>query len=169
MSRKIIMFLLYALVITIIAACSGGGSSEPSSNGTPTNNTTPAPSSETATDRPTIDFFVNEHPSWPSNPDHIVWGLMEEGGNININLKIAAEPYLESINLVIASGDLPDMIHMPNYLIGNRYGSQGALVNILDYIDMMPNLQKFMNDYPEHAQRALSHDGKMYCSKFRYR
>ncbi|MFS0611998.1 extracellular solute-binding protein [Lederbergia ruris] len=115
-------------------------------------------------ERPTIKFYTNEHPSWPTNKDWLIWDLMEDGGNMNMDITIAAEPYNESLNLVIASGDLPDLIGMPDYATGNKYGSQGALVNLLDHIKDMPNLQAWMDQFPDAARAALSHDGKMYVS-----
>lgn len=107
---------------------------------------------------------MNEHASWPTNQDWLVWDLMEEGGGMELNVTIASDPYAESLNLVIASGDLPDLIHIPNYATGNRYGEQGALVNLLDYVDQMPHFAAWMEQYPEETRRALSHDGKMYVT-----
>jgi putative aldouronate transport system substrate-binding protein len=162
--RKIVsMLLIFTLIF--IAACS----SQPESSGNDSSSNSPSTSTpekkaEKPAETPTIEFFVNEHPSWPTNRDHLVWKQMEEGGGMKLDLKIAADPYVESLNLAIASGTLPDIMLMPNYQLGNKYGSEGALINILDHLDKMPNLKKWMAKYPEHTQMALSYDGKMYVA-----
>ena len=146
--KKVITFIVLTLVLPgLMVACSNESSTAGSDG-----------------ERPTIEFYTNEHPSWPTNEEWLVWDLMEEGGNMNMDLTIAAEPYQESLNLVIASGELPDLISIPDYATGNRYGGQGALVNLLEHIDEMPNLQKWMDQFPDAARAALSHDGKMYVS-----
>ncbi|WP_066190959.1 MULTISPECIES: extracellular solute-binding protein [Gracilibacillus] len=147
MKKAISFMIIMGFVLGFMAACSSDSSTTDSEE-----------------DWPTIEFYTNEHPSWPTNEEWLVWELMEEGGKMEMDITIAADPYDESLNLVIASGELPDLIGMPNYTIGNRYGAQGALVNLLDHIDEMPHLQEWMDQFPEAARAALSHDGKMYVS-----
>ena len=54
---------------------------------------------------------------------------------------VDTEGFSEKLNLTMASGELPDLI----YLVGNaavqQYGPQVAFINILDYIDQMPNFK----------------------------
>ncbi|PAV31254.1 hypothetical protein CIL05_00955 [Virgibacillus profundi] len=149
MKKMISNIIIMMFILGVLAACSD----EPSSS-----------DAESDEERATIEFYTNEHPSWPTDEDWLVFDLMEEGGNMNIDLTIAADPYGESLNLAVASGDLPDLMRMPNYSTANRYGNDGALVNLLDHIDEMPNLQTWMEEFPEAARAALSHDGKMYIS-----
>ena len=174
MKRVISYLLLLLFIVGITVACSDDSSSEQntdtnsdnSNGGSETENSGDDNNADTVTDddRPTIQLFTNEHASWPTNEDWLVWDIMEDGGNMNLDLTIAAEPYDESLNLVIASGDLPDLFRMPSYAVANRYGSQGALVNLLDHIDKMPNLQAWMEQYPDESRATLSHDGKMYMA-----
>jgi len=159
MKKVIFKLTIFIMVLAMIAACSNKSNSS-TSNNSPSKDGTTSSSEE----KPTIKFLVNEHPSWPTNKDWLVWDLMEQLGDMNLDVNIGAEPYAETLNLTIASGELPDLIHMPNYLTGNRYGAQGALVNLLDYIDKMPNLKEWMTKYPDDARSTISYDGKMYVA-----
>jgi putative aldouronate transport system substrate-binding protein len=156
MKKQLLKSIAVVLLLSIIVACTNQKPSN-DSDGSSDNNSNSG-------DTPTIKFLVNEHPSWPTNKDWLVWEQMEKGGNINLDVTIGAEPYPETVNLTIASGDLPDLIQTPNYMVGNKYGQQGAFVNILDYLDQMPNLKAWMADFPEDARRALSADGKMFVT-----
>ncbi|WP_069201822.1 extracellular solute-binding protein [Bacillus niameyensis] len=165
MKKLIFNLFMTMLVLTVIVGCSNGTSSPNNStpDDTTSSNSKGKEQAETNGDRPTIVFYTNEHPSWPTNKEWLVWDLMEEGGNINLDIKIAPDPWAESLNLTIASGDLPDLLRM-TYQLGNKYGQDGALINLLDHIDQMPNLKAWMEEYPLDARRAISHDGKMYTS-----
>ncbi|MBP1913211.1 putative aldouronate transport system substrate-binding protein [Lederbergia galactosidilyticus] len=158
MNKLISYFVILLFVFTMLVACSSNSSGDANSSADKTAD------SGAAEDRPTIKLYTNEHPSWPTNEDWIVWDIIEDEVNMDLELTIAAEPYGESLNLVIASGDLPDIMRMTNYGTPNEYGADGALVNLLDHIDKMPNLQAWMEQFPDEARRALSHDGKMYVS-----
>src|SRR5690606_24025725 len=57
---------------------------------------------------------------------------------------------------------LPDLMFMTSFTTANRYGQDGALVNILDYLDIMPNFSKWLEMYPEIKERYLAADGGMY-------
>lgn len=168
--KLVALFIIMLGLFVIVTACSNdaGSNSDPASSDADSadnsDDSGEADESDETEDRPTITLFTNEHPTWPADEDFIVWDIMEDGGNMNIELTIGSEPYEESLNLVIASGDLPDLFRMPNYQLGNQYGSEGALINYLDHIDDMPNLQKWMEMYPEETRAALSHDGKMYVA-----
>ncbi|WP_066190965.1 MULTISPECIES: extracellular solute-binding protein [Gracilibacillus] len=151
MKKMMSRFTMIVFVLIIVAACSNESSESSSSDGN---------SSE---ERQTIEFYTNEHPSWPTDADWMVFDLMEEGGNMDIDLTIAADPYDESLNLVVASGDLPDLIRTTSST-ANSYGEDGALVDLLEYIDDMPHLQAWMEEFPEEARAVLSHDGKMFMT-----
>lgn len=69
---------------------------------------------------------------------------------------------LESLNTMIASGELPDLIQ------GNRTNitpliTQGAFINLDDLIaQYAPNIQKFLEDYPDAVNAGTGTDGHMY-------
>lgn len=169
--KKLLFRLLIAfLAVGIVTACSNessGDSASESDNGAETengSNDADGGEAESDGDRPTVQYFTDEHPSWPWRDDMLVWDLMEDGGNMNIEYSVGPSPYDEQLNLVIASGDLPDFFSVPSYQLANQHGDDGAFVNLLDYMDQMPNLQAWSEEYPENFRAALSADGKMYAT-----
>ena len=78
----------------------------------------------------------------------------------------------ENINLNITEGfdmqqmlidhDLPDIVRMNANMWGNEYGPKGAFVNILDYLDEMPNLKAVLEANPEAVEYYLAADGGLY-------
>lgn len=176
--RKISSILLIVFLFGgVIAACSGG--SEPAGNGN-TSSTPPADNGGSASvpaeeasgpsagsvyrfeEPKTFTMLTESHASWPYDPEWIIWELIEEQTNVTIDVEVPAGTLEETLSLTIAGGNLPDIMFMTNYASANRYGSEGALANILDYVDLMPNFQQWMEKYPDETQMALSADGKMY-------
>jgi putative aldouronate transport system substrate-binding protein len=151
---------ILALLLTsaLIAGCSGAGgktSSGSSDAGTDgSNGGTPA--------KQTFTMLTESHPSWPYNKDWLIWKLIEEKTGVTIDMQVPSGKLDEAINLAVASGNMPDMMFMLSDQLANKYGQQGALVNILDYVDKMPNFKKWMDQYPEIAKGAIAADGKMY-------
>lgn len=71
----------------------------------------------------------------------------------------------EQISLSFASGDLPD-IGFRTWMdksIMYEYGQGGKLVNFMDYIDIMPNLQKVWEINPNAKKLAMNEDGSVYA------
>jgi len=169
--------LVVLLMITMLAACTGGGgSSGNAGNNTPPagngNNPTatqpggaagPAAGSVYRFEQPKqFTMLTESHASWPYDPEWLIWDLIEEQTNATIDVEVPAGTLEETLSLTIAGGNLPDIMLMMSYAAANRYGSEGALANILDYMDLMPNFQRWAEEYPSEFQMALSADGKMY-------
>lgn len=73
----------------------------------------------------------------------------------------------EKINLMLASGDLPDAILTPwNISVQQAYiyGSQGTFIPLNDLIkERMPGLAGQYQKFPDYAKQMTSPDGKMYA------
>ncbi|MNI10326.1 Lipoprotein LipO precursor [compost metagenome] len=63
--------------------------------------------------------------------------------------------------LSIASGDMADIysVYSPD---GQKYGSQGAFLDLSKHLDKMPNVKAFLAKRPDVAQRMTSPGGEMY-------
>lgn len=70
----------------------------------------------------------------------------------------------EAHNLLIASGNIPDIFggqHVREFV--NEYGPQGAFVPLNDLIaEHAPNIQAFIDKYPERFSAISAADGKLY-------
>ncbi|MCU6709579.1 extracellular solute-binding protein [Paenibacillus sp. J5C_2022] len=161
------LLLTLLLSLSLVAACSSSNMNNEPSSGTaapegnkPAQTSDPAPAKSPK--KRTFTMLVESHASWPYDPEWLVWDLIEEKTNVKLDVEVPAGKMNEALSLTIASGNLPDLMFMHSYETANKHGSDGAFANILDYIDVMPNLKRWMEEHPEASQAALSADGKMY-------
>lgn len=68
----------------------------------------------------------------------------------------------EAFNLMIASGEIPDLVHgSKKYL--NKYGMEGAFLPLNDLIkEHAPNIQKYIDEKEEFLKANQGPDGKLY-------
>ena len=95
----------------------------------------------------------------------------EKKSNIKIKWNTpAAADFTSKYNLVMSSGKLPDaIIAMPADDI-EKYGQQGALIDINELIDQnAPNLKKVINEFPDAKKVITGTGGKVYSMPFVYR
>ena len=157
-----------ALIMLFAAACSGGNTNKPDpspSNTSGGNQQSEAPSA-TPDDTPakkTFTALLDSNATFPYTKEWPVWDMIEKKTGVTLDVQIPSGKLAETLSLVIASGSLPDLMYMHSRKNdSNKYGQQGALANILDYLDIMPNLKAWIEKYPEEAKAALAADGKMY-------
>ena len=94
----------------------------------------------------------------------IIWQEVEKYTNIHIDW-VSLESK-EAVATYLASSDWPDIIQykLPQNLI-NDYGILGGrFVNFLDYLDIMPNLQKTFEDYPTTLAGMTQINGAVYST-----
>ncbi|MFU1793815.1 extracellular solute-binding protein [Paenibacillus azoreducens] len=146
------------LVVLAIAGCSSGA--EKSSEAKMPNETEAAPKPQS--EGVTLTALLDNNATFPYSKDWPIWKWIKEKTGVTLNVQTPSGKLSDTLNLVMASGNLPDLMYMSSRRDSNKYGDQGALENILDHVDQMPNLKKWMEQYPEEAKAALSADGKMY-------
>ncbi|QHW34000.1 extracellular solute-binding protein [Paenibacillus rhizovicinus] len=164
------------LVISLLTACSGnnnggGSASDDNESG---NVSTPAPaktddpaSTNTTANTPalpdkTFSFLDISHPSWPYDQNWLVWKLLKEKTGVSFKVEVPSGLMADALSFAIASGDLPDVMYTEDKSLADKYGQMGALANILDYTDIMPNFKQWMETYPNDTRNAIAADGKMY-------
>ncbi|TLS54068.1 extracellular solute-binding protein [Paenibacillus antri] len=185
MSRKVLATLLASvLVTTTLAACSGGNSTDGNGNETPPatsgNETPPAQGSEKApeedlsaqygdtgglklplVDKPTtIKMLVSSDAS--NLNDKWVVKELEERTGVKVDLQFySTATYAEKLKVIMASGDLPDIIHGPSLAEINELGGKGAFAPINDYLDQLPNFKAMYVDNAENnwVMKSYSDDG----------
>ncbi|WP_373266443.1 extracellular solute-binding protein [Hungatella hathewayi] len=94
--------------------------------------------------------------------DRLVWEKVEEVTGVNIEwINID----LESLSTYLAGNDWPDFFHTDELTSSqvNDYGVVGGkFVNYLDYLDIMPNLAKTYEDFPEALATSTQLNGEVY-------
>ena len=154
-----------AIAAGMLVGCSSGSSSAaaPGSASSASASVSNSESGPLFSEPVTLSMLTPSHASWPFQEDWYVVDLIKE--YTNVDLKVTAvdtSGFDEKLNLTMASGELPDLM----FLIGNKavqqYGSQGAFVNILDYIDQMPNFKAWYEKNTAHALNYMSADGGLY-------
>lgn len=94
--------------------------------------------------------------------------------NIHLEYDAAIDAGDEKQALMMAGGDWPDLL-----LIGaaggrsvgeisQSYGKQGRLANFMDYLDQMPNLKQYYEDYPDSHTLFEDDDGNVYMFPYLY-
>jgi putative aldouronate transport system substrate-binding protein len=159
MKKSMSMLLAVALTGSIVAGCGGA-----SPAGDKTSGDASAGKSEPLdpSKKKTFSMLVESHPSWPYNKDWPVWKFIQEKTGVSFDVQVPSGKIEDSLSLAVASGGMPDIMYTLDKQLADKYGSQGALINILDHVNEMPNFKKWMEKYPEETKYSLSADGKMF-------
>lgn len=167
LEQKGFAFTLLAAILlltTVLAGCSG------KNNGTDVQSQSASPSpsasaSASATaDQPetaTLRMLVDLNPIAPANNDWAVWKWIKEKTGITINEEPLTGDRDPSLALAISSGDMPDLMAVfpPE---AQKYGAQGAFLDLSKQLDKMPHLKAFLESRPDVAQRMTSPGGEIY-------
>ncbi len=163
-SGKSTLILLLALMLMLTACAGNGGKTSPSNEG---NKGTPEASQNTGqneqnNEKQEITMFTDSfHDTWPYKEDWAVWDWIEEATGVRIKAEIAAPSlFTESLNLQIASNTLPDLVFVYGEI--NQLGQDGVFLNIMDYLDKMPNVKRFYEENPRIKQAVTLPEGEIY-------
>ncbi|WJH34440.1 extracellular solute-binding protein [Paenibacillus sp. CC-CFT747] len=140
---------------SLLAACSSNSSSPKS----PEASGGSAPSAKTEN---TFTVLLEQHPNWPYDKNWVVWKWIKEKTGATFDVQVPSGELKDTINLNVASGNMPDITFFTSRADADKFGQQGVLANILDYKDVMPNLTAWLKKYPDIAKAALAANGKMY-------
>lgn len=68
----------------------------------------------------------------------------------------------QSFNIMLASGDIPDLVFVQDELQFVGYGQDGAFVALNKYFDLMPNFKAFLDEHPTVKKNLTASDGNIY-------
>ncbi|WP_162848513.1 extracellular solute-binding protein [Paenibacillus nanensis] len=161
MRKSFTLVLAAVMALSLLAACSGNNSNN---NAAPSASTEPGAANSGKTELPSKTFtaLLDNNPTFPYSEDWPIWKWLKEKTGVTLEVQTPSGKLAEALNLAVASREMPDLMYMPNRRESNKFGQDGALVDIMEYIGEMPNLKKWIEQYPEEAKAALSSDGKMY-------
>lgn len=115
---------------------------------------------------PEISVYIAAHPLLPESMDDCAWVqyAAEQTGITFEWIKGTTEGALEKVNLLLASGDYPDMFwNTVTENVVSQYIDSGIFLPTQDLIDQyMPNLTKIFDENPEYRAMCTAPDGNIY-------
>lgn len=94
--------------------------------------------------------------------------LFAEAAKItNVGLEVTISKnnsdFTQAFNLMVAGGDMPDIVMTYDPVSFSQLGEEGAFVPLNEYIDeFAPNVKKILNENPEIKERITAADGNIY-------
>ena len=180
--KKLVALMLALVMVLSMAACGAAKDPETPAEGdapaqdAPAKQETPektdAPE-ETPAEDPVISVFGMTSKTFLL-ADNLAWnyGIEKAGINVELTEVIPAE-YQEKANLLLNSGEYPDVFWKCSYLDCDSYGMQGVFIPLEDLIrEHAPNLTQRLDDYngwdditaaDGHIYALPSFDGQLNC------
>ncbi|WP_158289294.1 extracellular solute-binding protein [Paenibacillus flagellatus] len=158
--RQKVGALALVLVTALLAGCSGAGAkTEPQQDASQADSPPGTSATAKKPEPATLRILTELASAWPVQKDWAVWRWVKEKTNITMVQETQTGP--ESMALAIASGDMPDLFSIfPGD--AQKYGPQGAFLDLSKHLDKMPNVKAFLASRPDVAQRMTSPDGEMF-------
>ncbi len=179
--RMLTMIIAAAMAASMLAGCSGDSSSSTASSDTGSSTASTDAGGESSAaeeeggyngednlritdEEKTVTLFYTFGGNGAPTGDMPVWQKAAE--ITGIKMENVANPSIvdevESLNTMIASGELPDIIQGIRTNLSPLV-SQGAFMNLDELIEQYaPNVQQFMKDYPDAVNAGMGADGHMY-------
>ena len=72
------------------------------------------------------------------------------------------------LSLMLASGEVPDILMKMSVSSTDqaKYADEGMFVALTDYIDLMPNLNRYFEEFPTAKDAVTMPDGKVYAAPY---
>ncbi|UOQ84131.1 extracellular solute-binding protein [Gracilibacillus salinarum] len=150
---KKFLVLMSVLLLSILAACSGSDEESSGNNGN---------SEEGGSDTTEVRIMSHFFSPTPPEQEGELEQAIEEGTNTDLTIEwVSANNYGEKFNVMLASGDLPDLMLVPDPFdpVFRQAAQQGAFWDVSPYIDDYPNIKEGISDI---AWELTSIDGANY-------
>lgn len=110
-----------------------------------------------------ISLLIKSHPSYPFEKDWWIWKKLTERTNIKFNITAVENTnYMETMDIVLASGNMPDIVAVEEVETANKFGLQGILLDFRKYLDRMSSFKTWIQNYPDYYKRDIAADGGVY-------
>ena len=154
-TMKKLLVMLGILFVMLLAACSGDENQKASKDAEGSSSS----SDDTTTEVRIMSHFFGATP--PSN-DNAIEKEIEKATNTSLDIEwVSANNYGDRFNVMLASGDLPDLMLVPDPFsqVVRQAAEQGAFWDVGPYIKDYPNL---INGIPETAWELTQVNGANY-------
>lgn len=162
-----VLSLLLSLLFVLAALLAGCGQGSGTNGTTAQSDTKPSDTTPTTQKEEKIKltmFMTNSglaHPDGVDPSDNPWVNIIENYANVDLDIEVPAyQDYQTKMNLLLSSGQLPDIFHS-NYLNeSNASADQGAFIELKKYYDQSPAIQKYIT--AEMMEIAKSPSGHYY-------
>jgi putative aldouronate transport system substrate-binding protein len=156
--------LIIVLIISLIAACSNQPSNNEAGNSAPNNKN--SNKVEDSSNPVTLDIVVNnsnrDFPEGLEPNDNPYINYVKENTGLEFNFNFPpSDAYQDTLNIIMASGDLPDLIHTYDSTWVVKYINQKALQPLNKVIDQYGSELKRL--IPAEAWENVTVDGNIYA------
>ena len=173
--KKILALILALAMIMSLAACGSAPAEEPKA-------TDPAPvETQPVETEPVVQEPQTNAERYPlqseksfdvvagsdifgDDGETVITAAMEKATGVDIDWSYLTA---EQIQLALTGKDLPDAIFLYANIMDKatmyEYGQGGYFVNFMDYLDIMPNFSKVIEENPEVLKVVQNEDGSVYC------
>lgn len=167
--KKSIAMLLALTLTAATAGCSNSASSTPASTSGPSSSAGASSSSASSVAAEKVKFsatFLQNE--WHGDPNEMeVFKKLENVSNVEVDWQIySAGTWKDKKNLLISSGDLPDVMYMSTVDSDDvvKYGPQGMFIDLADLIPKYaPRLNTLFTEMPNYKAVCINpDDGKVY-------
>ncbi len=179
--KKLILPVILLMAIALSTAC-GSGTNTPGNTSSGTAQGDQAGVSGNSGSKKLPDFPLANPVTlkvftWSQgdyDPEVATVKKFEELTNLHLEFNIAADGYDEKLGVLFASGDWPDILMIGQ--TGGRnvaelsqlYGQQGRFVNLMDYLEEMPNVKAYYEKYPNSYDMFKDSKGDTYLFPYIY-
>lgn len=148
MKRALLVLLVLAVAAGFAAAGGAGEKKDGAAAATAPGGTLPI-----VKDKLTLKMLTNDWAGISVGNDMPVYKEMEKRTNIHLDITLLPiQGTVDKLNLIMASGDLPDILGWGDAVTYNKYGMQGALIPLQDLI------RKYGPDITKALENPLPYD-----------
>lgn len=172
MKMKRCLAVLMALCLILTGLCGCGRKQAAETGAAPTAGSAQESTSSTrAADdgKITMTGLAWASPQGGDNTDCYGWDEYEKISNVHMEWENVPNDILaERKSTVMASGSLPDIMYGLSFSNSEliRYGSQGLLLPLDEYLENAPNFSSLLEQYPQIRQAITMPDGHIYSLPF---
>ncbi|MDF2922670.1 MAG: extracellular solute-binding protein family 1 [Paenibacillaceae bacterium] len=155
------------LALGVSTACSsGGGSGGSSASSSPAGSAAPQGSEAPVLEKKSISIVLNnvgrKFPEGLNENNNPYLDYIRKGANLDIKVTYPpADGYVDSLNVIMASGNLPDSISTWSADWVENYVRQKALQPLDDVLQKYG--QNLLKNIPEEAWKSVTFNGKIYA------
>lgn len=160
--RLVLSLAVIMILASVLAGCRDKQTSSITDNTTGTKEATTVQKVE---EKITMTMFMSNsgapHPNGVDPSDNSFINIVEKYANVDLQLEIPTwADFQTKLNLLLSSGNLPDIVHSPYTTEMMKRADEGAFIDLKKYYDKSAQVKKYITE--EMMEISKSDSGKYY-------